>query len=168
MYQNKSIGKIINNKGILRQKQRERFLVLGKIDNMQDELENRISKLIENQKKQRDAYLKKYPDDPPNNQCKNAYIKGLLIENSFEPRISEINKLFETNYETVYVWTYEENKYSVIVIDVDLEVKELPIWKNIGSVIWLALQYTDNFQWNSADFFEYKWMYYLDIRTCVQ
>lgn len=129
---------------------------------MQAELENRISKLIENQKKQRDDYLKKYPDDPPNNQCKNAYIKGLLIENSFEPRISEINKLFETNYENVYVWTYEENKYSVIVIDVNLEVKELSIWKNIGSVIWLALQYNDNFQWNSEDFFEYKWMYYFD------
>lgn len=36
---------------------------------------------------------KKYPPNPPNDVCKMAYMKGLLIENSFEPEVGEMNEL---------------------------------------------------------------------------
>ena len=35
-----------------------------------------------------------------------AYMKGLLIENSFEPKVGEMNELFEVEHEKVFVWTH--------------------------------------------------------------
>ena len=33
---------------------------------------------------------------------KSAYVKGLSIENSFSPKVGEINELFETEYEKLF------------------------------------------------------------------
>lgn len=94
--------------------------------------------------------------------CKTAYVKGLLVENSFGPKVGEINELFETEYEKLFVWTHDKNKNSSIVIDVDLAVKDIPFWKNIGSIIWMAMQYAHAFEGISSNWFEYRWIYYFD------
>lgn len=129
---------------------------------MEDIIRNSIKDWIDCQNEKLAELEKKFPPNPPNDVCKNAYIKGLLIENSFNPRVGELNELFETDYEKLYVWTHDKDENSAIIIDVDSTVKNMPFWKTIGSVIWMAVQYARAFEGISSDWFEYRWVYYFD------
>lgn len=97
--------------------------------------------------------------DIPNELCNHAYIQGLLIYNNFASISGEINALFETKDEKLFVWTHDENVESGVIIKVNLSVKEVPFWKNISSIIWMALQHADKFEFISTAWFEYKWIY---------
>ena len=129
---------------------------------MENELRKAIEKWVEYQIEQNKELEKKYPPNPPNDVCKTAYMKGLLIENSFEPEVGEMNELFEVEHEKVFVWTHEKDRNSSIIIKVDPEVKDMPFWKNIASIMWLAMQYANSFEGISADWYEYRWIYYFD------
>lgn len=129
---------------------------------MEDEFRNDIKDWVDYQIEKQAELEKKYPPNPPNDVCKNAYLKGLLIENSFNPKVGEMNELFETEYEKLFVWTHDKDKNSSIIIDVDLIVKDIPFWKNVGSVIWMAMQYADAFEGISLDWYEYRWIYYFN------
>lgn len=129
---------------------------------MEDEFRKAIADWVDYQKEKEIELEKKYPPNPPNDVCRSAYIKGILIENSFNPIVGEVNELFETRYEKLSVWTHDKNQNSSIVIDVDPIVKKLSFWKNISSVIWLAIQYANSFENISSDYFEYRWIYYFD------
>ena len=52
---------------------------------MENELRKAIEEWVEYHIEQNKELEKKYPPNPPNDVCKTAYMKGLLIENSFEP-----------------------------------------------------------------------------------
>ena len=129
---------------------------------MGDEFRKVIKDWVDYQIEKQAELEKKYPPNPPNDVCKNAYLKGLLIENSFNPKVGEMNVLFETEYEKLFVWTHDKDENSAIVINVDLKVKDIPFWKNAGSVIWMAMQYADAFEGISSDWYEYRWIYYFD------
>ena len=129
---------------------------------MGDEFRNDIKDWVDDQIEKQAELEKKYPPNPPNDVCKNAYLKGLLIENSFNPKMGEMNELFETEYEKLFVWTHDKDENSSIIIDVDLTVKDIPFWKNAGSVIWMAMQYADAFEGISLDWYEYRWIYYFN------
>ena len=73
-----------------------------------------------------------------------------------------MNELFEVEHEKVFVWTHEKDRNSSIIIKVDSEVKDMPFWKNIASIMWLAMQYANSFEGISADWYEYRWIYYFD------
>lgn len=127
---------------------------------------NQLSEIIKERydwKKEKQKELeKKYPPNPPNDVCRNALLEGILIENSFGPKPGTINELFKTEYETLFVWTHDKDEYSSIVIEVNLKVKELHFWKNLGSVIWLAIQWSDRFEEMSKSWLKYKWIYYFE------
>lgn len=129
---------------------------------MGDEFRKVIKDWVDYQIEKQAELEKKYPPNPPNDVCKNAYLKGLLIENSFNPKVGEMNVLFETEYEKLFVWTHDKDENSAIVINVDLKVKDIPFWKNAGSVIWMVMQYADAFEGISSDWYEYRWIYYFD------
>ena len=129
---------------------------------MEEELGKSVKEWVDYQIEKQAELEKIYLPNPPNEVCNNAYIKGLLIENSFKPQVGEINELFETEYEKLFVWTHDKNENSAIVIDVDLKVKDTPFWKNICSVMWMAIQYDHAFEGISLDWFEYRWIYYFD------
>lgn len=103
---------------------------------MDDELQKSIKDWITYQNERQTELEKKLPSDPPNDVCKDALVKGILIENSFNPQIGELNKLFETEYEKLFVWTHDKNENSSIVINVASAVKNIPFWKNICSILW--------------------------------
>ena len=129
---------------------------------MENELRKAIEEWVEYRIEQNKELEKKYPPNPPNDVCKMAYMKGLLIENSFEPEVGEMNELFEVEHEKVFIWTHEKDRNSSIIIKVDPEVKNMPFWKNIASIMWLAMQYANSFEGISADWYEYRWIYYFD------
>lgn len=129
---------------------------------MENELRKSIEEWVEYQVEKNKELEKKYPPNPPNDVCKVAYMKGLLIENSFEPKVGEMNELFEVEYEKVFVWTHEKDRNSSIIIKVDPVVKAMSFWKNIASIMWLAMQYANSFEGISADWYEYRWIYYFD------
>ena len=129
---------------------------------MKKKLQKIIEKMVEQMIERNNELEKEYPPNPPNDICKIAYIKGILIENSFEPKVGEINILFETEHEKVFVWTYEKDTYSAIIIEVDQAVKTMPFWKNIASIMWLAMQYLKSFEGISEDWYEYRWIYNFD------
>lgn len=131
---------------------------------MGDKLEVALEKWLEVKEKHRAELLIKFPNDPPNDVCHYALFKGMSIENSFGPSVREFNFLFETEHESIYIWTHKQDKNSVIIVDVKESVKELNPWKNLLSVVSLALSYTDAFEQgiSSEDLFEYKWIYYFN------
>ncbi|MGN0323453.1 MAG: hypothetical protein ACI4DZ_10110 [Oliverpabstia sp.] len=129
---------------------------------MEDELRKAIRDWVDCQIEKQAESEKKYPPNPPNDVCKNAYVKGLLIENSFNPQVGEINALFETEYEKLFVWTHDKDENSAIIINVDPTVKDIPFWKNICNVMWMAMQYASAFEGISSEWFEYRWIYYFD------
>lgn len=129
---------------------------------MNDELRSAVKEWVEYQIEKQKELEEKYPPNPPNEVCQNAYIKGILVENSFKPQVGEINSLFETEHEKIFVWTHDENKYSSIVIEVNSTVKEMPFWKNIANIIWMSLQYAKSFEGITSYEYDYKWIYYFD------
>lgn len=152
--------------------EKNKCLIIGSIWNrcyvtkrkaiMENELRKAIEEWVEYRIEQNKELEKKYPPNPPNDVCKMAYMKGLLIENSFEPEVGEMNELFEVEHEKVFIWTHEKDRNSSIIIKVDPEVKNMPFWKNIASIMWLAMQYANSFEGISADWYEYRWIYYFN------
>jgi len=104
---------------------------------------------------------KRYPSDVPNEVARHGFIRGYLIENSFEPTVGDYSHLCEIGSENLYVWTYEKDSYSVLVSETDLSVKALPYWKTASHLIWLSRMYYNAFESASYnDLPDYKWMYY--------
>ena len=54
---------------------------------MEDELRKAIGDWLNYQNEKQVELDKKYPPSPPNDVCKIAYVKGILIENSFNPHV---------------------------------------------------------------------------------
>lgn len=113
--------------------------------------------------------LEKYPPDVPNAVCKHAFIRGLPIENSFNPKVGEYNFLFRTNDEVVNIWTYQENTNSALVSEANLNVKQLPHWKTAAHLIELSLLYSEAFELGPLDLYysDYKWMYDFKPKNCI-
>jgi len=120
-----------------------------------------IAIILEAQIKEREST---YPPDPPNEVCHHAFIRGLSIENSFAPNVGDYIPLFGSDFETVYIWTHEQDKNSALVVDVNPCVRNLPLWRTLFSTVRLALVYSEAFESGFAEnnYFEYKWVYYFD------
>lgn len=125
------------------------------------ELKKALKEWMKYQREKADELEKKYPPNPPHETCHMAYIMGIRIENSFEPNVGDLNLFFETENETVYIWTHEKNQNSAIVMDVKKCVKEVYFWKNLCSIIWLAMQYAGAFEGGILSDWklEYRWIY---------
>ncbi|MGL5677984.1 MAG: hypothetical protein ACRDDX_16445 [Cellulosilyticaceae bacterium] len=114
-------------------------------------------------REERRLLLEKYPPEPPNKVCYHAFLRGISIENSFCPRVKELNPFFEVPNEKVYIWTYEKNKNSAVISEVLTSIKEQPFWKNIGSILQLAFAFWYSFEHvGSTDELDYKWIYYFE------
>lgn len=126
--------------------------------------EENNKKMIDNLSKliveQREYYESIYPTDIPNSKCNYALLTGLKFENSFGPKVNDVYKLFETEYETVSVWTHSKNEYSALITEVSESIKDLNFWKNIGYVIQVSLDYYKSFELFTD--IEYRWCYYFD------
>lgn len=129
---------------------------------MADKLSQDIEREIAFQLHKQSELEKKYPPNPPNDVCNKACLTGLLITNNFDSKIGDMNKLFETKYEKLFLWTHDQKEYSSIVIDVNPEVKKEAFWKNIGSIISLEMKHAYMFETVSFDWFKYEWIYYFD------
>lgn len=126
------------------------------------ELKEKIADyLIEVQKHEEEMRMK-FPPNPPNSVCNHAFISGIKIENSFEPKVNDYVEFFETEQEKVYVWTHSQDKYSTMISEVKEGVKDLPFWKTIGHIIHLAQYYLDGFEISSDIEVKYHWIYYFD------
>jgi len=115
---------------------------------------------LESSKK--DCY--KHTDTFPNSVCNHAFVRGLSLENSFNPIVGEYNYFFKTQDEKVFVWTHTKDTYSALIIEVQEEIKEKPFWKNLLTVIWLSLSYKEAFEivFSGEETFKYKWVYHFD------
>lgn len=125
-------------------------------------LKKDVQQWYEHKEEKRKILLEKYPHDPPNSVCNHAYVKGLSIENSFNPTVGEYNYFFKTQDEKVFVWTHTKDTYSALVITVEEKIKEKTFWKDLLTVIRLSLSYVEAFENVGDGVFEYKWIYYFD------
>lgn len=125
------------------------------------ELKRALEEWIKYKREKADELNIKYPPNPPHETCHIAYIMGIRIENSFGPEVGEKNPLFEAGNKVVYIWTYEENQNSAMVIEVNKGVKQAQFWKTLCSVIWLAMQYESAFEGGLIPDWklEYRWIY---------
>ena len=120
---------------------------------MDKELLKRLTAVLEEQETENESVI----DDFPNNDYRYAFLYGCSIENSFNPHVGDVNYLFNTQFEKIYIWTYKENKMSALVSEVSDEVKNVPFWKTAGRLLQLAHDYVNAFEteWKAID---YKWM----------
>lgn len=116
---------------------------------------------FEKQRKKREMLEEKYPTNIPNEVCKYAFLYGFSIENSFNPKYGDFNYLFSTDNEKIYIWTYQKNKNSALVSEVDTKIKEKPFWKTAAKLIQLSLYFTEAFE-SIRDSVDYKWMYHFN------
>lgn len=137
------------------------------VRDMEDKIEEAIKGWIERMIQNQEELEKKYPSNLPNSVGENAYIQGIMIENSFHPKVGEVNELFETEYEKIYVWTHDKNEYSAIITKVDPAVKKLNFWKTIGSVLWMVIQYSTFFEGFSEEWYKYRWIYYFNAEKSL-
>ena len=130
--------------------------------NMGDkELYSLIEQFVYTEIEQQKEQEQKYPSNVPNEVAKHGFIRGYLIENSFEPTVGDYIHLCKIGLENLYVWTYEKDSYSVLVSETDLSVKTLPYWKTASHLIWLSRMFYHAFESASYDDLpDYKWMYY--------
>lgn len=121
---------------------------------MDKELIIRLTAVLEEQEPENESVIV----DFPNNDVRYAFLYGCSIENSFKPHVGDVNFLFNTQFERIYIWTYQENKMSALVSEVNDEVKNVPFWKTAGRLLQLAHDYANAFEteWEAID---YKWMY---------
>lgn len=122
-----------------------------------------LEAIITEELKRQQEIDEKYPSDIPNDACRNAFIYGIPIENSFGPKVGEYNFLCQIGNESLFLWTYKDNTNSGIVSQVDIAVKDNDFWKTAGNLIWLANVYYHAYEGISTEFIpDYKWMYYFD------
>jgi hypothetical protein len=132
---------------------------------LEDKLRSLLEAKFEARRIRREKELELYPPDIPNENGHHAFIKGIGLENSFGPLVGEYNLLFETQYEKVYVWTHTRDKYSSLISDIGISVKENAFWKTAGSLINLSLAYYNAFEGVDSDRkLEYKFIYYFSDR----
>lgn len=130
---------------------------------MCDKLSQTIEEWLHIEDEKREKYNAKYPSDVPNQEGHHAFIQGISVENSFSPVVGELNFFFETATEKIYVWTHTQNKNSALVSEIDIQIKESPFWKTVGSLLTLAQTYYEAFECVDLDTkLEYKIMYYFE------
>lgn len=133
---------------------------------MSDDLHHLFSEWFENERVKREKLLEKYPPDVPNSKCQHAFIKGISIENSFEPSAGDFSLLFETENEKVFLWTFKKNNYTALISKVEPEIKTKPFWKTVGSIINLSQAYVNGFEGIDFDSkLEYYWIYHFSAET---
>lgn len=136
------------------------------MDSNCEDLKLTLDEFFVYEQERQEEFSKKYPSDLPNNTCTHAFLRGVSIENSFEPKVGEYNYLFKTQYETVSIWTYKADTNSALVSEVVEEVKTLPFWKTAAYLIQLSLNYVEAFEERFVDdLIDYKWMYYFQHKT---
>lgn len=130
--------------------------------NISTELKNAYSEYIEMLEEER-YIAEKYPLDVPNKASNYALVTGVFIENSYEPYKGDFIDFFEIENERVLIWTPEEDKNSVLVVEVKEAVKNNVCWITVASMIELSRSLFTSFEQRlSDDKFSYKWMYYFD------
>lgn len=121
-----------------------------------------LNEWFKEQEKKEKLLKEKYPVDVPNDVCHYAFIYGFSIENSFKPKVCEYHHFFSTNFEDIYIWTYEKNQNSALLSNTNIAVKETPFWKTASRLIQLSLFFVEAFV-SIEDPIDYKWMYYFDF-----
>lgn len=128
----------------------------------EDDLRVLLKQYYEQAKKEQ-MLAEKYPPNPPNDVCYHALMSGILIENSFGPMIHDYIPFFNTEYEKIFIWTHSKNAYSVLISEVKTEVKNKRFWKNVGTILYLAMSYFDAFEGTDEErIINYNWIYYFD------
>jgi len=137
---------------------RDRFLAGN-----EDELRVLLEQYYEQAKKEQQMLAEKYPPNPPNDVCYHALMSGILIENSFGPMVHDYIPFFSTEYEKVFIWTHSKDAYSALISEVKTEVKNTRFWKNVGTILYLAMSYFDAFEGTDEErIINYNWIYYFD------
>lgn len=130
-----------------------------------------FERIMEIEKANKEAFLVKYPPNPPNSVCNHAFVKGLSVENSFKPKVGDYTFLFSSGEEEMFIWTHTKDKNSALVVEVKESIKNKAFWKNLLYVIELSLSFVEAFEglgW-SGNSLEYKWIYYFNSsKTRIQ
>lgn len=106
-----------------------------------------------------------YPGDPPNASCNHAIVKGVLLSNESGFKTHDFTPLFELPGEAISIWTHTRSTYSCVVSKVADDVRNQPIWRNAGSLIYLAMGLMSHFE--HIQEIDYDWVYNFDPNLSV-
>lgn len=69
------------------------------------ELYSLIEQFVDAEIERQKGQERKYPSDVPNEVARYGFIRGYLIENSFEPTVGDYTHLCKIGLEDLCVWT---------------------------------------------------------------
>ena len=134
-----------------------------------DEMKKAWDEYIETVKKENEEIAEKYPLDVPNKASNKAVITGVFIENSFQPNVGDCIDFFEIENEKVYLWTQKENENSVLLVEVNENVKNNKCWVTLASLIELSRSLWTSFERKICDDkLSYKWIYHFEPHTNIE
>lgn len=84
--------------------------------------------------------------ETPNSEFNVAIISNVQIDNSFCPKLSELNEILNLPNEQIFVWTHTDNEYSKLVSKVNLDVKNKNYWKTFGVIFKQTRALTTHFE----------------------
>ena len=145
------------------------YVIEGENLNIPDELKEAFNEYVEQLIKEKEEINQKYPLDVPNKASSSALLAGIFIENSFNPSKGDYINFFEIENEKVFIWTHEHNKYSVLVVEVNEDVKNSNCWITVASLIDLSHCLLTSFEHtHSSSGLSYKWMYYFNPQNSIK
>jgi hypothetical protein len=125
-----------------------------------------LQKLLEEQHQAKIDYYKENPVDAPNEVLKHALIEGIGISNDFILSKGDFFEFFTIGHEKFYCWTYETDENSILVVEVNPEVKENELWKTAISILEIA--FTMSSELESAHEFAYDWVYRFNHKETIE
>jgi len=113
-----------------------------------------------------DKHRKKYPGNPPNENCHTAIISGLQFSNEIGLAHHDLRHYFSIENETAFLWLHTKNELLALVVDVEPVVKSQTVWRNLASIIELTVSISSFFE-HTIDC-DYDWIYSFDPQQDIR
>jgi hypothetical protein len=90
----------------------------------------------------------------------------VIISDDLAFKAHAFTPLFELPYEAVSIWTHTQSTHSCLVSTASSNVHSQPIWRNAGSLIYLAMGLVSSFE--HIQEIDYDWIYDFDPNLPIE
>lgn len=104
-----------------------------------------------------DVNNSRYWEPIPNENCRHAVIRNVLVSNEVGFKTGEYTYIFGHKLEKVYAWTHTKDKPSSLIIQVDTAVMSQNFWITLASILELAYAISTN--WTGIVDMDMEWVW---------
>lgn len=138
----------------------------AKYEGGEKKLPELFSLYLKEQEERRSEYFKTNPIDAPNHVLNHAIIEGIEIRNDKVLSKGDYFHLFDVGVEKFYIWTYQDDVNSILIVDVSPDVKKEEMWKTAVSILEIAFTIMNELEQTQS--FGYDWIYRFNHRIEIE